>query len=72
MANYARDEQETTINFEYADRERWRIYTTYPPHIRKVMEIGDVLRTETDSSGQIIAVDAYIEFNQVWLVKRRS
>lgn len=72
MAYYARDEQETTINFEFAERDRWRIYTTYPPHIRRMLEIGVITRREKDADGRTIAVDGFVMYNQVRLFKPKK
>lgn len=68
MAYYSREEQETIYNFCPIDN-RWRIYSTYPPHIRQLLERAEIIRQETDNDGRVIAVDGYVNRNQIRLFK---
>lgn len=54
---YIREEQETIYNFDPID-EVWHIYSTYPPHIRRIMERADVATTVKNDDGRIIEVHA--------------
>ena len=70
MAYYSRNEQETLYNFCPIDN-RWRIYSTYPPHIRQLLERAEIIRKETDDDddGRIVAVDGYVNRNQIRIFK---
>lgn len=71
MSYYQRGEQETMYSYSVPDGY-WRIYSTYPPDIRKILEnAADVIREEKDSSGRVISVEARADKNQVRLYKPR-
>lgn len=46
---YTKEEQETVLVYNYADNE-WKVYSTVPKHIRKLMTLGEmsILETEED------------------------
>lgn len=70
MAYYSREEQETLYNYDPIDK-RWSIYSSYPRHIRQLLERADIQDTEEDSEGRVIGVRGYVEQNQVRLFKPR-
>lgn len=53
MAYYSREEQETIYNYDPIDGI-WRIYSTYPPHIKRIVERAHDVKTDTDDEGRII------------------
>lgn len=71
MSYYAKDEQETVYNYDPIDG-RWRVYSTYPPHVRQLLERGQIHRQETDGQGRVIAVEGTADRNQVRLYKPRG
>lgn len=68
MSYYSKTEQETLYLYD-AIEGHWRIYSTFPPHIRQLLERGQIHRQETDDEGRIIAVEGYVDKNQVRLFK---
>lgn len=67
MAYYSREEQETLFNYcPVADN--WRIYSTYPPHIRRIIERGEDIE-KYESDGRIIEVTGTLETNQIRIFK---
>lgn len=70
MAYYLREEQETIYNYDPIDGN-WRIYSTYPPHIRQLLERADIQEKETDKDGRVISVKGYVDKNQIRLFKPR-
>jgi hypothetical protein len=55
MSYYDKTEQETLYNFDPIDK-RWTVYSTYPPDIKAILSKAEVIRTETDDDGTVIAV----------------
>jgi len=53
MAYYSRDEQETLYLYDPIDGN-WRISSTYPPHIRRIVERAHGVKTYKDDEGRII------------------
>ncbi|GAA0427292.1 hypothetical protein GCM10008934_16350 [Virgibacillus salarius] len=70
MSYYDRAEQETTYNYDPID-SNWRVFSTYPPDIRKLLEVADITNTVTDGTGRIISIDGYVNRNQIRLFKPR-
>lgn len=70
MAYYQRIEQETIYNYDPID-DNWRVYSSYPAHIRRILERADIRRQETDDEGRVISVDAVVESNQIRLFKEQ-
>lgn len=68
MAYYDREEQETIYNFDPIDNV-WHIYSTYPPHIRQLLERGEINRQVKDGQGRVIAVEGVANRNQIRLFK---
>jgi len=67
MSYYSREEQETLFNYCPIDN-RWRIYSTYPPHIRRIIERGEDIE-KYESDGRIIEVTGTLETNQIRIFK---
>ena len=65
---YDRSEQETTINFEPYNG-CWEVYSCYPPHIKRLLEIGEIVDTEIDGGGNIISIRVNLDMNQIRLFK---
>lgn len=70
MAYYSREEQETLYLYDPIDGH-WRIYSTYPPHIRQLLERANIWSKQTDEDGRVISVEGYVDKNQVRLFKPR-
>jgi hypothetical protein len=70
MSYYAREEQETLYNYDVIN-DYWTVYSTYPPHIRKLIEYATIKYSETDEQGRAIAVTGYVDRNQIRLFKPR-
>lgn len=69
MAYYNREEQETILNYSPYDNY-WRLYSTYPPDIKRILESDmRIIATVEDDDGRIIEVDARADKNQVRLFK---
>ncbi|MBM7717100.1 MULTISPECIES: hypothetical protein [Siminovitchia] len=68
MSYYSKPEQETLYLYDVA-AGHWRVYSTYPPHIRQLIERAAIHRTEVDDEGRIIAVEGIADRNQVRLFK---
>jgi hypothetical protein len=60
MSNYYdREEQETVLVFDPITG-KWRVYSTYPPHIKRLAEIADVSIIDEGKG-----VEGYAAKNQV-------
>lgn len=70
MAYYAREEQETLYRYDPID-ERWHVFSTYPPHIRRLLVNADVTETVVDTRGYTIQVSGHVDKNQIRLFKPR-
>lgn len=70
MSYYDRVEQETHYNYDPINGN-WRVSSTYPPHIRKLLEYAIITNQITDGDGRVIAVDGIVDKNQVRLFKPR-
>lgn len=70
MSYYSREEQETHYNYDPL-AGNWRVDSTYPPHIRKLLEDATITHKTTDSEGRVIAVTGIVDKNQVRLFKPR-
>lgn len=68
---YSREEQETNYNYDPITGN-WRVYSSYPPDIRKLLKHADIYRREVDEDGRVIAVEGHVFKNQVRLFKPRS
>jgi hypothetical protein len=55
MAYYAKDEQESIYRYDPIDK-RWTVYSTYPSDIKTILSKAEVIRTEIDDDGTVIAV----------------
>lgn len=67
---YSREEQETDYIFDPIN-DNWRVYSTYPPDIRKLLKHANIYRREMDDKGRIIAVEGHVFKNQIRLFKPR-
>lgn len=70
MSYYTREEQETLYLYDALQGD-WRISSTYPPHIRKLLEYATITHKTTDEDGRVIAVRGYVAKNQIRLFKPR-
>ncbi|WP_077624967.1 hypothetical protein [Sediminibacillus massiliensis] len=70
MSYYPKQEQETLYLFDVMDGN-WRVHSTYPPHIRKLLDYATIIDTETDENGRVITATGYVDKNQVRLFKPR-
>lgn len=68
MSYYSKQEQETHYNYDPIQK-LWRVDSTYPPHIRKLQEVAEITRKETDEDGRIISVVGIVNKSQVRLFK---
>lgn len=69
MSYYSREEQETVLVYDPIGRN-WRVYSTYPPHIRRLIERADDLNKYEGANGRIIEVTGTAEPNQIRFFKR--
>ncbi|MCM3087137.1 hypothetical protein M3557_04340 [Bhargavaea ginsengi] len=69
MSYYSRDEQETHYSFSPVDGY-YRIESTYPPDIRRIMERCEVVATVTDDRGRVILVTARADREQMRIYNR--
>jgi len=60
---YSREEQETTLIFDYSTGE-WMVYSTVPKHIRKLTNLCE-LKTLEEEDGRPIAVKGVLQEKQV-------
>ncbi len=67
---YKREEQETLYSYEPSEGY-WRVYSTYPVHIRKLLEYADIERTEIDENGDVIMAQGHVQTNQIRLFRPR-
>lgn len=70
MSYFGRQEQETLYLYDPIDAN-WRVDSTYPPHIRKLLDYATITHQTTDSDGRVIAVTGIVDKNQVRLFKPR-
>jgi hypothetical protein len=66
---YAKSEQETVLAFDY-DKNVWKVYSTVPKHIRKLMSIGDI-RIVEEENDRPICVQGELTEKQVSMKKIR-
>lgn len=71
MSYYDKIEQETVYNYDPLDGV-WRVFSTYPPHIRKLLDNAAITDKSEDDDGRVISVDGVVEKNQVRLFKPRA
>jgi hypothetical protein len=71
MNYYDKTEQETVYVYD-AVENRWSVFSTYPPHIRKLLDDATIDHTETDKLGRVILAKGYVDKNQIRLFKPRS
>ncbi|WP_142245882.1 hypothetical protein [Rossellomorea marisflavi] len=70
MSYYDKVEQEMFYSFKPIN-DNWTVYSTYPPHIRKIVEYAAIKHTETDEQGRTIAVTGVVDRNQIRLFSPR-
>lgn len=70
MSYYDRQEQETLYNYDPINNS-WLVYSTYPPHIRRLLDYAVITNQTTDEEGRVIAVNGTVDKNQVRLFKPR-
>ena len=46
-------------------------HSTYPPHIRKLLDYANITCREYDEDGRVIAVKGFLNTNQIRLFKPR-
>ena len=68
LSYYPKDEQETLYLYDPFDGH-WIISSTYPPHIRQLLERAQIHRQTTDDDGRVIAVEGKVARNQIRLFK---
>ncbi|SIS54033.1 hypothetical protein [Salimicrobium flavidum] len=69
MSYYTKAEQETLYLYDPA-AEQWRVHSTYPPHIRKLLEaLTETDAKETDEHGRVILVSGALEPAQIRLYR---
>lgn len=67
MAYYPREEQETIYNFDVVEQV-WRVYTTYPPHIKRLVNrVTEVKDMEKDLNGNVIMIEGVTDKNCIRL-----
>ncbi|MFJ7585623.1 hypothetical protein [Bacillus cereus] len=66
---YSKEEQETTLVFDYSTG-LWTVYSNVPKHIRKLTELCDLKTLETEE-GRLIAVQGVLTEKQVTMKKER-
>lgn len=71
MSYYDRIEQETHYNYDPIDNN-WRVDSSYPPHIRTLLEYAIIEDRTLDEDGRVIAVRGRVDKNQVRLYKPRK
>ncbi|MGP9039802.1 hypothetical protein [Cytobacillus kochii] len=66
---YSKAEQETVLAYDN-DNQLWKVYSTVPKHIRKLLSIGDmkILESENDKP---ICVQGELSIKQVSMKKER-
>ena len=70
MAYYDRIEQETHYNYDPISKQ-WSVYSTYPPHIRQLLDKAVITDKVEDGEGRIIDVTGIVEANQIRLFIKR-
>ncbi len=53
-----RTEQETVITFDVQE-QKWHLYTSYPPHIRKYQELVENV-TEHREENNLVAIEGHL------------
>lgn len=71
MAYYERESQETLYSYTPIG-ECWLVYSTYPPHVRRLLDYATVSRIDHDTDGKVIAVTGTVDANQIRLFKPRN
>ncbi len=66
MAYYPREERETLLLFDELQMQ-WRIHSTSPKHIGRLLEVAEITQARSDETGRIIQVDGYLAPSQVRL-----
>ncbi|MGG0645473.1 hypothetical protein ABE083_00820 [Bacillus mycoides] len=66
---YSREEQETTLVFDYSTGE-WMVYSTVPKHIRKLANLCE-LQTLEEEGGRPTAVKGVLQEKQVTMKNLR-
>ena len=66
MAYYPKEERETLLLFDEIQMQ-WRIYSTSPKHIGKLLEVAEITQARSDDNGTVIQVDGYLAPSQVRL-----
>lgn len=67
--SYTKSEQETVLVFDYEENV-WNVYSTVPKHIRKLMNIGDMVIKE-EEEGRPISISGILSEKQVSMKKPR-
>lgn len=68
MAYLQRDEQETLYRYDPIDGV-WYLYSTYPPHIKKINKQVENCKTTEDEEGKIIVIEGEVLPGKVRLYK---
>lgn len=61
--SYCKEEMETVLVFDYVNAE-WKVYSTVPKHIRKLMTLGEMKIIESDDD-RPIAIQGKLSEKQV-------
>lgn len=63
---YPKEERETLLLFDEVQMQ-WRIHSTSPKHIDRLMEVAEITHARSDDNGTVIQVDGYLAPSQVRL-----
>ena len=66
MSYYPKEEQETLYLYDPL-LENWQVQSTYPPHIKKLLDNATITDTETDEEGRVVLAVGYVNRSQVRL-----
>lgn len=66
MSYHPRDERETILLFDEIQMQ-WKVHSTSPKHIDRLMQVAEITRVQTDEKGTVIQVDGYLAPSQVRL-----
>jgi hypothetical protein len=66
---YSKDEQETVLVFDYVENV-WRVHSTVPKHIRKLLSIGEMEIVEQEND-RPTSVKGVLSEKQVSMKKNR-
>ncbi|WHX27451.1 hypothetical protein QNH47_06235 [Virgibacillus halodenitrificans] len=69
MAYYSKEEQETDYIYD-AVAGQWRVYSTYPPHIKSLLDRVDSLQAKKDKDGRVVQVAGYVDKEQIRLYRK--